>query len=338
MSGVTQVGEMGNDPSTRYTAGGNPVINTVSRMNEQRREHVVPQTWSMWLNALRTPHWIKSGFCLAALFFHGSVLEIGAWMAVLPIGLCFCLISSAVYLANDIVNRAEDCRHPRKRKRPIASGRISIRRAWFAVVFLAGSAIGGAWWFYGWNTPTWVLAGYYLLSWIYSYYLRGLPLVDVLVLAIGFVARVGAGAYALQAFDSTAHPTGWLLSCTYFLALLLGFGKRKGEWMLLEKTQRELGITRRALRGYTPDLLNVLTGSSALLAAAIYLAYCLNRPDRVPFVFTALPALTGLMSYVRLAWRSTVVETPERLLLKSPGLVISVATWLVLVGLLTALG
>ena len=307
-------------------------------MNAENKGRVFPGALSMWLTALRTSHWIKSGFCLAALFFHGSMLEIRAWMAVLPIAACFCLISSSVYLANDIVNRAEDSRHPRKHRRPIASGQISLRRAWCAVVLLAGSAIGGAWWFYGWGAPTWVLVGYYLLSWVYSYYLRGLPLLDVLVLATGFSARVGAGAWALQVFDPAAHPTGWLLGCTYFLALMLGFGKRKGEWILLEKTHREMGITRRALRGYTAELLNVLTGCSALLAAAIYLAYCLNRPDRIPFVCTALPVLTGVMTYLRLAWRSTVVETPERLLLRSPGLVVSVVVWLVLVGLLTALG
>ena len=108
--------------------------------------------------------------------------------------------------------------------------------------------------------------------------------------------------------------------------------------LLLEKTHREMGVTRKALRGYTNDLLDVLTGCSAFLAGAIYVAYCLNRPDRIPFVFTAVPAITGLMSYVRLAWRSTEVETPERLLLHSPGLVISVAGWLILVGLFTALG
>ena len=307
-------------------------------MSEKTTAHLIADPVRKWLVALRTQHWIKSGFCLAALFFHGSVLEPAAWMAVLPIALCFCLISSAVYLANDIVNRAEDRRHPRKCRRPIASGQISVRRAWLAIVLLAGGSLGFAWWFYGGGTVTGVLAGYYLLSWIYSYYLRGLPLLDVLVLATGFVARVAAGAYALQRFDLTAHPTGWLLSCTYFLALLLGFGKRKGEWLLLKKTHREMGITRRALRGYTADLLDVLTGCSALLAGAIYLAYCLNRPDRIPFVFTTLPALTGLMSYLRLAWRSTVVETPERLLLKSPGLVISLAIWILLVSWFTALG
>ncbi len=318
--------------------GGVKIDLRFAQMPEKTTVDLIVATVRKWLVALRTQHWIKSGFCLAALFFHGSALEVAAWMAVLPIALCFCLISSAVYLANDIVNRAEDRRHPRKCRRPIASGQISVRQAWLAVGFLAGCSFGLAWWFYGAGIVVWVLAGYYLLSWIYSFYLRGLPFLDVLVLAIGFVARVAAGAYALQSFDVTAHPTGWLLSCTYFLALMLGFGKRKGEWLLLEKSHREMGITRRALRGYTADLLDVLTGCSALLAGAIYLAYCLNHPDRIPFVFTTLPALTGLMSYLRLAWRSTVVETPERLLLRSPGLVLSLAVWLGLVGWFTALG
>ncbi|MFM1557692.1 MAG: UbiA prenyltransferase family protein [Roseibacillus sp.] len=290
-----------------------------------------------WLEAFRVQHWTKSGFCVAALFFHGSAFKVEAWLTVLPIVLCFSLVSSAVYLVNDIVNREEDRRHPRKRKRPIASGRIALRSAWVAVIILAGTALGLAWWFYHGGTVVWVLIGYYFLSWIYSFFLRSLPLIDVLVLALGFVARVAAGSYALQSYDLTAHPTVWLLSCTYCLALLLGFGKRKGEWLLLEKTHRELGVTRKALRGYTPDLLDVLTGCSALFAGGIYLAYCLNRPDRIPFVFSAIPALTGLMSYLRLAWRSTVVETPERLLLHSPGLVISLVAWLGMVAFFTAL-
>lgn len=290
----------------------------------------------VWLEALRCQHWIKSGFCLAALFFHGSALEFEAWLAVLPIVICFSLISSAVYLVNDIVNREEDRRHPRKRKRPIASGKISIPAAWRAVVVLAVSSVGLAWWFYDGGTVVWVLIGYYFLSWMYSFYLRDLPLLDVLVLAVGFVARVAAGSYALQSFDITAYPTGWLLTCTYCLALLLGFGKRKGEWLLMVRTQREMGITRKALRGYTSPLLDVLTGSSALFAGGIYITYCLFRPDRIPFIFTAIPAVTGLMSYVRLAWRSTVVEAPERLLLRSPALVISLVVWIALVAAFTA--
>ena len=99
----------------------------------------------------------------------------------------------------------------------------------------------------------------------------------------------------------------------------------------------EPGVTRRALRGYTTDLLNVLIGGSAMCAGFIYVAYCLSRPDRLPFVFTAVPALTGLASYLRLAWGSASVETPEYLLLRSRGLSISLVGWLSLVGWFTAI-
>jgi|GEM_PF-256665 len=289
-----------------------------------------------WLVSLRVNHWTKSGFCLAALLFHGAVFDGSAWFAVLPAAICFCLISSAVYLANDIFNRKEDRCHPNKRNRPIAAGHIAVRAAWAVVIALVATALGLSFVFYGGGSVTQVIIAYYLLSWLYSFCLRGLPLVDVLVIGLGFVARVAAGAFALQSFDFTAHPTGWLVGCTYFLALLLGFGKRKGEWLLMESAGMALGSTRRALRGYTAELLNVLIGCSALFAGSIYVAYCLSRSDRMPFILTAVPALWGLLSYLKLAWGSTAVETPEYLLLRSRSLLISLVGWLVLVGWFTA--
>ncbi len=290
-----------------------------------------------WLVSLRVHHWTKSGFCLAALLFHGAVFDASAWLAVVPAAVCFCLVSSAVYLANDIFNRKEDRCHPNKRNRPIAAGHISVRAAWVAVTTLVITALGLSFVFYGYGSVIRVLVAYYLLSWLYSFCLRGLPLVDVLVIGLGFVARVAAGAFALQSFDFTAHPTGWLVGCTYFLALLLGFGKRKGEWLLMESSGMALGSSRRALRGYTTDLLNVLIGCSALFAGSIYIAYCLSRPDSMPFVLTAVPALAGLLSYLKLAWGSTSVETPEYLLLRSRSLLISLGGWLLLVGWFTAI-
>ena len=306
-------------------------------MAEETTERVTRTLICRWLVALRIHHWSKSGFCLGALLFHGAATDVSAWLAVVPCAVCFCLISSAVYLANDIFNRNEDCRHPTKRDRPIAAGYISIRGAWAAVCALVAISLGVSFLCYGDGNVTRVIVAYYLLSWLYSFFLRGLPLVDVLVIGLGFVARVAAGAFALQSFDFTARPTGWLVGCTYFLALLLGFGKRKGEWLLMEVSGMDPGVTRRALRGYTTDLLNVLIGGSAICAGFIYVAYCLSRPDRFPFVFTAVPALTGLASYLRLAWGSASVETPEYLLLRSRGLSISLVGWLLLVGWFTAI-
>ena len=127
--------------------------------------------------------------------------------------------------------------------------------------------------------------------------------------------------------------TPWLLGCTYALALLIGFGKRKGEESLLEHEHQEFGPTRRALRGYPPNLLSILTASSAALAGGTYIIYCLQRPDPVPFILSAAPAVTGLWAYVRLAWRSPVVETPELLVLRDPVLTGSVVAWVAMVAL-----
>ena len=272
------------------------------------------------------PHWIKSGFCLAALFFHGDFLNLDAWLDLLPVMVSFSLAASVGYLFNDLINADEDARHPRKRNRPVTSGRISRRAAWTAMVFLSVLSLGIVICSYGWGSVLLVLAGYFAISGLYSLVFRQVPFVDVLVLGLGFVVRVAVGAYAL---DLT--PTTWLLVCTYTLALLLGFGKRKGEWRCMETHHQVVGETRRALRGYTKDLLDVLTGFCAVLAGTAYLMYCMQRPDRMPFMLTGVPVVMGLMSYLRLAWRSETVEAPERLLMRSPVLMASLVGWLAMV-------
>lgn len=285
----------------------------------------------IWIEALRIKHWIKGGFCLMALFFHGDALDPQAWLAVLPMMFAFGLISSAGYLLNDLVNLDEDRHHPRKRHRPLARGAISTGAAKVAIVLLAIAGLGLAWVVYGWGAALGVLAGYYLLQWFYTFFFRNWPLVDVLVLALGFVARAAAGTFALRLLHPGLNPTGWLLLCTYFLALLLGFGKRRGEWLLMQRTHHEVGETRRALRGYTALLLDVLLVLCLLLVCGIYVSYCLLRADSDVFIFTVIPVVIGLVSYARVAWRSPEVETPEVLLWKDRVLLLSLGCWAVMV-------
>ena len=283
-----------------------------------------------WIEALRVPHWIKSGFCLAALFFHGDALNVEAWLRLLPVVVSFSLAASAGYVFNDLINAGEDAKHPRKWKRPVTSGKISRRAAWIGVAVLFVLAVGLVVIAFGCGAVLMALGGYFAITGLYSLVFRQVPFVDVLVLGLGFVARVAAGAYALG-----VSPTGWLMVCTYTLALLLGFGKRKGEWRCMETHHQVVGETRKALRGYTRDLLDVLIGFSAVLVGSAYLVYCLQRPDRMPFLLTGAPVVVGLMSYLRLAWRSEIVETPERLVMHSPVLISSVGCWLAMVVVLS---
>ena len=286
---------------------------------------------------MRPKHWVKSGFCLAALIFSGQASELASWWQMIPLLAGFCLLSSGGYLINDAVNMAEDACHPRKRLRPLAAGRLKKNSVVIVGICMALLGLGLIVWKYGGEgglvkwTPV-VSLGYFLLTVSYSLFIRDLPLLDVLVLGLGFVFRVTAGAFALDLV-----PTLWLLSCTYSVVLLIGFGKRQGEWRVIEHRHEELGCTRKALKGYTPLLLSVLTSFCGLMAGGLYIAYCVSRPDRFPFLITAIPVLIGLMSYLKFVWRSEKVDAPEDLLFKSPLLLGSVIVWLLLIVLLPLL-
>ncbi|MBK1833431.1 UbiA prenyltransferase family protein [Roseibacillus ishigakijimensis] len=253
---------------------------------------------------------------MAALFFAGKAGDLASWWQVLPVLVAFSALASAGYLWNDVLNREEDGRHPRKRHRPVASGLLPGRQVLLLSGLLALGGLGCLWTAYGDELASrpacWSGAAYLGLTASYSAFFRGWPFVDVLTLAVGFVLRVAAGAYALG-----LEPTGWLMGCTYAMALLLGFGKRLGEWRLLEHRGRPVGETRPALRGYSEGLLKTLVGSCCLAVGGLYLAYCLSQPNREILMVSVLPASVGLLSYLRLAWRSESVEAPEKLLFQS---------------------
>lgn len=282
------------------------------------------------MEVIRPQHWIKSGFCLAALFFGGKAGSLEGWLQVWPLLVSFSGLASAGYLLNDVINRGEDRLHPRKKNRPIASGHLRVKEVLVVSLILALGSLGILVCRYGlrgdFSLVSWLGLGYLVLTGAYSMIFREMPLLDVLVLGVGFVARVAAGAFALG-----LAPTNWLLGCTYAVALLLGFGKRLGEWRLLERRGAQMGQTRQALRGYTDTLLRTLVGGSCLASGTLYVAYCLTHPARELLILTALPVVVGLMSYLRMAWRSDVVETPEKLLFKSPVLLCSVGVWLLMI-------
>ncbi|MGE9268489.1 MAG: UbiA prenyltransferase family protein [Verrucomicrobiales bacterium] len=268
---------------------------------------------------------MKSGFCLAALFFSGRVGDSGAWLAVWPLLLAVSLLASAGYLWNDLVNVAEDRHHPRKKKRPLASGRMRKREALALALGVAGLAFALLWWAYGGGRVFWLGAAYLALTVNYTLWLRSLPLLDVLTLSGGFVIRVLAGAYAIG-----VAPTWWLVLCTYALALLLGFGKRRGELVLLKKDHEKVGSTRSVLQAYNLMLLDSALGLSAVLCVGAYLSYVVGKGGFL-LAASVIPVILGVSDYMRVAWRSDEVERPEHLLLKSPVLLGSVAAWLILV-------
>lgn len=285
-----------------------------------------------WLQVLRPHHWVKSGFCVAALFFAGQSTSWPTWLSLLPLLLGFSGMASAGYLVNDVFNQGEDRLHPRKKGRPVASGRLKSHHVLLVAFFLALVSWLGPFLFYrqgelSRRVPE-ILLAYLFLTVSYSVFFRRIPFVDVAVLAGGFVMRVASGAFALNLV-----PTAWLLGCTFTVSLMLGLGKRLGEWRLISKRGYQLGVTRQALKGYSEELLQTLIGTCGLLAGTLYVVYCLNNPDRLFLLASIAPMVVGLMSYLRVALRSDQVEMPETLFFKSPILVGAIVVWLGLVAL-----
>jgi len=280
-----------------------------------------------WVRLLRPEQWVKNAFVLAALLFAlGDRNQSLDWTALAgkafaAAGL-FCLLSSAVYAMNDLADAPRDRLHPVKKLRPIASGAISPRAAAAVSLALFAVSLAGAWCLA--RDFFFVAAGYAILQVAYTFGMKRIAVLDVCVIATGFVLRAAGGA------EATGVPVSkWLLICTFALAAFLGFCKRRSE---LVRTAGG-GETRAALAGYTPRMLDTLIALSMGVTAAVYLEYTLYPATVAKFGTTWLwltfPfVLLGLVRYWRLVYHLGRGETPERLVLRDAPLVASVAGYL----------
>jgi 4-hydroxybenzoate polyprenyltransferase len=175
--------------------------------------------------SLRPKQWIKNSFVLAAVFFVREFSNVTQLGKALGAAFLFCIVSSAVYLINDCADVARDRQHPVKRFRPIAAGKLSFSLVFGLALVLFALALGIAFYFNFLLGLT--LAGYIVLQIAYSFLLKKIVIVDVIVIALGFVLRVVAGAVVISVTFSA-----WLIFCTFFLTLFLAVSKRKSELLL----------------------------------------------------------------------------------------------------------
>ncbi len=274
------------------------------------------------LEAMRPRQWSKNVFVLAGIVFAGRLFEARAELRVLACFALFCAASSALYLANDVADRASDVHHPLKRTRPIASGRLSpslaiAASAVLTLVALAGTALL--------NRATLAVTAAYLAStFAYSLGLKRAFLLDVMIVAAGFVLRAVAGASCIE-----AEISPWLLVCSFLLALFLALGKRRAELVLLGQNATD---HRVALGSYSLPLvdswLTALAGAS-IVSYALYTQSprtvehfgTTNLLYTVPFVIYAL------FRYQHHVVRQDAGGDPGSLLLQDPGLWIALLGW-----------
>jgi 4-hydroxybenzoate polyprenyltransferase len=271
------------------------------------------------LRALRPRQWTKNGAVFAPLLFARSVFVGDSTLRAALAALAFCLLAGGVYVVNDWVDREKDRQHPEKRTRPIAAGLVGGPAAFGMVAgcWLAGGALALA------VRPELALvgAGYVLLQLFYTALLKHLVIVDVVVIALGFVLRVVGGGVAIQ-----VPISNWLLLCTLLLAVFLGFAKRRHE---LSSLQEEAATHRANLTDYSIPMLDQMI---AVVAAACIVAYGIYAvsPETIHHVgsdrmkFTVPFVLYGIFRYLFLIHRRGAGGSPERVLLSDPPLMISI--------------
>lgn len=276
------------------------------------------------LRLLRVKQWTKNAVVFAAFVFalgdHNQDLSAWELWKVCLAALAFSLVSSAVYIFNDLRDAPQDRLHPVKRNRPIASGAVKPGPALGLAAVLLAAGLGGAGRLGG-NLLA-VLGGYVLLQAAYTLWLKRLALVDVIVIATGFVLRALAGAVVIHVVISP-----WLLLCAMLLALFLGLCKRRHEKVNLAGQG-----TRAALDAYDERLLDQLiavTASAALVCYSIYTLW----PETVdkfgtPWLAATIPFVVfGLFRYMDIVYRQEKGDRPEQILLTDGPLMADVALY-----------
>ncbi len=295
------------------------------------------------LRTIRPRQWLKNLALFAALVFSGLLFEPKMLEIAIEAAVAFCLLSSGVYIMNDLVDVKADRLHPFKKKRPIASGQLPTKVAVVVMVMFLFVALV---WMRQLNYFLYLIGiSYLLIQIVYTGFLKRIPIMDVLLVASGYLLRVYGGAVVID-----AHMDVWFLMTVISLSLFLAVGKRKSEQTLLKGTGLSKNV-RQTLKKYTEDLLNIYTSMFATATWLTYALFAFNYPriaprGRVLTLMSNLPktlilekmmmvtipfVVYGVMRYLQLIYEKNKGESPERVLLSDKPLLITVGVW----GLLT---
>jgi len=287
-----------------------------------------------YVRLLRPPQWVKNVFVFAGPVFGRQVFDSAVLGKTLLTFAAFCLLSSVVYIVNDVVDREEDRLHPRKRNRPIASGAVGAGSA--IVVALVLLAVSVATLLAVSSAVLVVGLTYFALMMLYSFALKRRMLLDVIAISAGFVLRALAGAVAVPVAVSP-----WLITCTFTLCLFLGFSKRRCELAAFADAA-EAGLHRKTLLRYTPELLNHLLSVTAGIAVVTFLLYCMD--DRTVaelgtnyLIYTGPLVVYGIFRYAMLV-ESGRASGPTDVVLNDLPFVATVILWSVLAVMIVYLG
>jgi len=270
---------------------------------------------------LRPKQWVKNAFVVAPLFFTPDKASAHNYVTVLAGFAVFCMVASAVYCLNDFRDREADRGHPEKRERPLASGAVSPAAALVLMACLLAGGVALAVWRVPEILP--VLAVYVTLNIAYSLYLKSIAIIDVLIVAFGFVLRVQAGAMLIA-----VEPSAWILIVTGLLALFIALAKRRDDIV------RDMDADhRKSLNGYSRQFLD---GSLMAILSTLMVSYLIFTTDEAvmqrlgsdQLYFTGPFVIACVLRYLQLTIVYERSGSPTDLVFKDRGLLLGILGWL----------
>ena len=276
------------------------------------------------IKLVRPQQWIKNLFVLAPLIFARELFLIEPVTLALRAFAAFCLTASAVYIVNDIIDVDADRAHPRKRHRPLPSGTLSLATALILLGLIVIADILLVW---GMNDQfLLIVATYFLINLAYTFKLKEVFLLDVFIIAAGFMLRVLGGAYAIS-----VQVSSWIILCTLFISLFLGFAKRRGEIIVMQS----VGAfpERKVLQHYKVSVIDqmlTITAAGTVISYALYTV----APRTVEIfgtdklIYTTVFVMYGIFRYMHLIHTTEAVENPSAVVSTDFPIIANVILWI----------
>ncbi|KMQ69251.1 prenyltransferase UbiA [Chryseobacterium sp. FH2] len=280
-----------------------------------------------YFKLLRVEQWVKNLFVFVPLFFSGSIKNIDLLSKSIFAFIIFSLAASVVYILNDYNDIEEDRKHPEKRRRPLASGVISKSKAVgvlisiiiidIALVFIAHMCFNQNLWKFAT-----IIATYFVMNLAYTFKLKHVPIIDICIIAIGFVLRVLAGGYI-----TGINISQWAILLTFVLALVLAIGKRRGELINAQVS----GKTRKALDGYNVQFADIALSISVTLAIVCYLMFTLSPEVQARFhervFYTVIFVVFAFLRYLQQTLVYNRTESPTKIVYRDRYIQITLLLW-----------
>lgn len=275
---------------------------------------------------LRPKQWAKNGFLFIPAFFAGHFFVPGQ-IALLGAGfIAFCCYASSIYIINDYRDIEDDLRHPEKRHRPLASGKVAKGAAIaIAVGLIAGGTLLGYWADHSLKL-LFVMGIYFFMNLAYCFGLKNIAILDILILSAGFVLRVKAGAIIAQ-----VESSDWLIIMTFLLSLFLGIAKRRDDMLLTMSTGTGM---RKSMTGYNLDFLNTMLGLFGAILIVAYINYTVSpstiaRLGTYRLYYSSLFVIAGVMRYLQITFVIQKSGNPTEMLYKDRFIQITIILWVV---------